>query len=94
MDSEELLLIFVRKIVHHITMATVTKTLKLPFLRLNRVKAEELARLQSRNTEVANTILAMPKPERRKLTSASSLAGRLPRSRSAAHGSTRPSAKP
>jgi putative transposase len=57
--------------VHHITMATVTKTLKLPFLRLNRVKAEELARLQARNTEVANAILAMPKAERRKLTTRS-----------------------
>ncbi len=52
-------------------MATVTKTLKLPFLRLNRVKAEELARLQARNTEAANWILALPKPERRKLTSRS-----------------------
>jgi hypothetical protein len=52
-------------------MATVTKTLKLPFLRLNRVKAEELARLQAHNTEVANAILAMPKAERRKLTTRS-----------------------
>ena len=57
-------------------MATVTRTLKLPFLRLNRVKAEELARLQARNTEVANAILAMPKlampkAERRKLTTRS-----------------------
>jgi len=52
-------------------MATVTKTLKLPFLRLNRVKAEELARLQARNTEIAHAILAMPKAERRKLTTRS-----------------------
>ena len=44
-----------------IIMATVTRTLKLPFLRLNRVKAEELARLQARNTGVADAILAMPK---------------------------------
>jgi len=52
-------------------MATVTRTLKLPFLRLNRVKAEELARLQARHTEVAHAILAMPKAERRKLTTRS-----------------------
>jgi len=52
-------------------MATVTRTLELPFLRLNRVKAEELARLQARNTEVANAILAMPKAERRELTTRS-----------------------
>ena len=52
-------------------MATLTKTLKLPFLRLNQVKAEEFARLERMNTDVANRILALPKEERRKLTSKS-----------------------
>jgi hypothetical protein len=52
-------------------MATLTKTLKLPFLRLNKVKAQEFARLERLNTEIANQILAMPKEERRKLTSKS-----------------------
>jgi hypothetical protein len=52
-------------------MATLTKTLKLPFLRLNKVKAQEFARLERLNTEIANQILAMPKDERRKLTSKS-----------------------
>ncbi|MHB8253469.1 MAG: hypothetical protein ACYDEV_07145 [Acidiferrobacter sp.] len=52
-------------------MATLTKTLKLPFLRLNQAKAQESARLEYLNTEVANTILALPKDARRKLTSKS-----------------------
>lgn len=52
-------------------MATLTKTLKLPFLRLNRAKADEFLRLERLNTEVANTILSMPKEDRRKLTSKS-----------------------
>lgn len=50
-------------------MATLTKTLKLPFLRLNQAKAEEFARLERLNTDVANQILALPKEERRALTS-------------------------
>ena len=50
-------------------MANATKTLKLPFLRLNRAKAEEFARLQTMNTEVANSILAMPRDRRAALTS-------------------------
>ena len=50
-------------------MSTATKTLKLPFLRLNHAKAEEFARLQTLNTSVANAMLAMPKSERRTLTS-------------------------
>lgn len=50
-------------------MSTATKTLKLPFFRLNRAKVEEFARLQSLNTQTANTILALPKVERRQLTS-------------------------
>jgi putative transposase len=52
-------------------VAILTKTLKLPFLRLNQAKAEEFARLERLNTDVANQILAMPKEERRKLTSKS-----------------------
>ena len=50
-------------------MSTATKTLKLPFLRLNRAKAEEFARLQTLNTSVANDILALPESARRALTS-------------------------
>ena len=49
-------------------MATVTLTLKLPFLDLNAVKAEEFERLQALNTTVANEILKMPHEVRRKLT--------------------------
>ncbi len=52
-------------------MATLTKTLKLPFLRLNQAKTEEFARLEALNTSVANRVLALPKAERRKLTSKS-----------------------
>jgi triphosphoribosyl-dephospho-CoA synthase len=39
-------------------MALATKTLKLPFLRLNQAKAEEFARLQGLNTALANERLA------------------------------------
>jgi putative transposase len=49
-------------------MSTIAKTIKLPFLHLNRVKVEEFTYLQSLNTPVANNILAMPKGERRMLT--------------------------
>jgi putative transposase len=49
-------------------MSTATKTLKLPFLKLNRAKAEEFARLQALNTSTANGILALSKPERKTLT--------------------------
>jgi hypothetical protein len=52
-------------------MSTAKKTLKLPFLLLNRAKALEFARLQTLNTTVANAILAMPKAQRRDLTSKS-----------------------
>ena len=52
-------------------MSTTTKTLKLPFLRLNRTKADEFARLQTINTTVANGILALAKSDRRALTSKS-----------------------
>ena len=52
-------------------MSTATKTLKLPFLKLNRAKADEFTRLQALNTRVANGILSLPKAERRALTSKS-----------------------
>ena len=48
-----------------------TLTLKLPFLRLNAAKTVEFARLEAVNTVVANRILAMPREERRTLTTAS-----------------------
>jgi len=50
-------------------MSTATRTLKLPFLKLNQAKAEEFARLQALNTRVANGILTLPKADRRSLTS-------------------------
>ena len=50
-------------------MSTATKTLKLPLLGLNRAKVEEFARLQWLNTQTANSVLALPKAERRLLTS-------------------------
>lgn len=52
-------------------MSTATKTLKLPFLKLNRAKAEEFARLQRLNTQTANAILALPKADRKALTTKS-----------------------
>lgn len=52
-------------------MATLTKTLKLPFLRLNQTKVELFSRLERLNTDVANSILAIPKNDRRILTSKS-----------------------
>src|SRR5207244_6977980 len=52
-------------------MSTTTKTLKLPFLRLNLAKAEEFVRLQTLNTSVANAILALPRAACRALTSKS-----------------------
>ncbi len=52
-------------------MPTLSLTLKLPFLDLNRAKAAEFARLEAINTALANRILAMPKAERRGLTTAS-----------------------
>jgi IS605 OrfB family transposase len=52
-------------------MAVATKTLKLPFLRLNHAKAEEFAHLQAINTELANRVLAVPKKDRRALTTKS-----------------------
>lgn len=52
-------------------MATVTKTLKLAFHRLNQSKAADFARLQAVNTDLANRVLAIPKKDRRALTTAS-----------------------
>jgi len=50
-------------------MGTATLTLKLPFLRLNQMKAQEFLRLQELNTGIANQLLTIPKGERTKLTS-------------------------
>jgi putative transposase len=54
-----------------VSVATATKTLKLPFLRLNQAKAAEFLRLQALNTELANRVLAIPKKARRELTTKS-----------------------
>jgi putative transposase len=51
-------------------MATQTLILKVPFLRLNAVKAAEFARLQDLNTEVTNGILAQLQEDRSDLTTA------------------------
>ncbi|MFB8792514.1 MAG: transposase [Potamolinea sp.] len=51
-------------------MANLTLTLKLPFYRLNQVKALEFERLTAVNTQVANNLLLFDKKERMKLTSA------------------------
>ena len=56
-----------RETMYSAHMSTITKTIKLPFLRLNQAKVEEFTYLQSLNTPVANNILAMPKGERRML---------------------------
>lgn len=50
-------------------MAELSITLKLPFYRLNQVKAQEFERLTTLNTEVANDLLKVSKSERKKLTS-------------------------
>ncbi len=50
-------------------MATTSLTLKLPFLKLNQCKAVEFERLTALNTDVANSLLEMPKEERNKYTS-------------------------
>ncbi|NJM89404.1 MAG: transposase [Hydrococcus sp. RU_2_2] len=51
-------------------MAQLSLTLKLPFYRLNQVKALEFERLTALNTQVANELLTIDKKERSKLTSA------------------------
>jgi putative transposase len=50
-------------------MTELTLTLKLPFHRLNRAKADEFARLEQINTDVANDLLKLDKADRKKLTS-------------------------
>ena len=50
-------------------MAELTLTLKLPFYRLNKVKALEFDRLTNVNTQVANELLLIDKKERKKLSS-------------------------
>ncbi|BAY44366.1 transposase, IS605 OrfB family protein [Scytonema sp. HK-05] len=50
-------------------MAELSITLKLPFYRLNQVKASEFERLTVLNTQVANDLLKIDKAERRKITS-------------------------
>ena len=52
-------------------MALVSRSLKLPFLRLNQSKAAEFLRLQTLNTKLANKVLSIPKAERNNLTTAS-----------------------
>jgi IS605 OrfB family transposase len=51
-------------------MAHLALTLKLPFYRLNQIKALEFERLTALNTHVANELLLREKKERSKLTSA------------------------
>ncbi len=51
-------------------MAELTLTLKLPFYRLNQLKAIEFDRLTAVNTQVANDLLRVDNQERKKLTSA------------------------
>jgi len=50
-------------------MAELSITLKLPFYRLNQVKADEFERLSALNTQTANDLLKVEKSERKKLTS-------------------------
>lgn len=51
-------------------MVELTLSLKLPFYRLNCVKALEFERLTAVNTQVANELLNIDLKERKKLTSA------------------------
>lgn len=50
-------------------MAKLALTLKLPFYRLNQIKALEFERMTIVNTQVANDLLLVDKKERKKLTS-------------------------
>ena len=50
-------------------MAKLALTLKLPFYRLNEIKALEFERMTTANTQVANDLLLVDKKERKKLTS-------------------------
>ena len=49
-------------------MAELSITLKLPFYRLNQVKAQEFERLTALNTQIANDLLKIDQTERKKLT--------------------------
>jgi len=51
-------------------MAKVTTTIKLKFVDLNQSKADLFAQMTEENTELANYLLSIPLPERRKLTTA------------------------
>ena len=51
-------------------MAKVTTTIKLKFVNLNQGKADMFAQMTEENTELANYLLSIPLPERRKLTTA------------------------
>ncbi|MFB2979037.1 hypothetical protein, partial [Microseira sp. BLCC-F43] len=51
-------------------MSQVTITLKLQFSDLNQVKAIMFGEMSSENTRLANWLLTIPLPERRKLTTA------------------------
>jgi putative transposase len=46
-------------------MASITLTLKLPFLSLNRNRRDEFERLTALNTDVANSILSLPRSEKK-----------------------------
>ncbi len=51
-------------------MAQVTRTIKLKFLNLNKVKQQLFADMLAENTRLANELLAMPYMERREMTTA------------------------
>lgn len=51
-------------------MVKVTTTIKLKFIDLNQAKAELFAQMTEENTDLANYLLSIPLPERRKLTTA------------------------
>lgn len=50
-------------------ITTLTKTLKLPFLNLNKAKADEFVALATENVRLANAILSIGLKDRRKLSS-------------------------
>ena len=56
-------------ITHSMNTLPLTKTLKIPFLNLNNVKAEEFLRLSEENCRLANEILTFGLKDRRRLTS-------------------------
>lgn len=61
---------FLQDSLYNSRMAELTLTLKLPFYRLNQVKALEFERLTAVNTQIANNLLEFDNKERKKLTSA------------------------